>query len=105
MPVNKKRYDKVKAKQRVTELSKNLAGWYYVISNDIYDKIRLDRSDFVKNKDEGIVELPDEVSASHILISFKGADRADSKITRSKQAAKRRKESVAILNQGKDFAS
>ena len=91
---------------RVTELNQNLAGWYYVISNDIYDKIRLDRSDFVKNKDEEIVELPDEVSASHILISFKGADRADSKITRSKQAAKKEAERIRglILNQGKDFA-
>jgi hypothetical protein len=99
--------DKVaKANQRVTELNQNLAGWYYVISNDIYDKIRLDRSDFVKNKDEEIVELPDEVSASHILISFKGADRADSKITRSKQAAKKEAERIRglILNQGKDFA-
>ena len=99
--------DKVaKAKQRATELNQNLAGWYYVISNDIYDKIRLDRSDFVKNKDEEIVELPDEVSASHILISFKGADRADSKITRSKQAAQKEAERIRglILNQGKDFA-
>ena len=45
--------DKVtKAQTRVRELNENLAGWYYVISNDVYEKIRLDRSDFVKAKEK-----------------------------------------------------
>jgi hypothetical protein len=99
--------DKVtKARQRAQELNQNLAGWYYVISNDVYEKIRLDRSSFVKNKDNPEVVLPDEVSASHILISYKGADRADSKITRNKQAAKKEAERIRglIVDQGKDFA-
>jgi hypothetical protein len=99
--------DKVaKARQRASELNQDLAGWYYVISNDVYEKIRLDRSSFVKNKDNPEVVLPDEVSASHILISYKGADRADSKITRNKQAAKKEAERIRglILDQGKDFA-
>ena len=95
-----------KARQKVSELNQNLAGWYYVISNDVYEKIRLDRPSFVKSKENPEVVLPDEVAASHILISYKGADRADSKIKRTKQAAK--KEAIRIrglvVNEGKDFA-
>ena len=95
-----------KARQRAKEINENLAGWYYVISNDVYEKIRLERNSFVKNKDNPVVELPDEISASHILIAYKGADRADSKITRSKQAARKEAERIRglITNGGKDFA-
>lgn len=95
-----------KARQRAKEINENLAGWYYVISNDVYEKIRLERNSFVKSKDNPVVELPDEISASHILISYKGADRADSKITRSKQAAGKEAERIRglITNGGKDFA-
>ena len=95
-----------KARQRAKEINENLAGWYYVISNDVYEKIRLERNSFVKSKDNPVVELPDEISASHILISYKGADRADSKITRSKQAARKEAERIhgLITNGGKDFA-
>ncbi len=95
-----------KARQRAKEINENLAGWYYVISNDVYEKIRLERNSFVKSKDNPVVELPDEISASHILISYKGADRADSKITRSKQTAGKEAERIRglITNGGKDFA-
>ena len=77
-----------------------------MISNDVYEKIRLERNSFVTSKDNPEVVLPDEVSASHILISYKGADRADSKITRNKQAAKKEAERIRglIVNDGKDFA-
>jgi hypothetical protein len=94
------------ARQKVNELNQNLAGWYYVISNDVYEKIRLDRASFVKNKENPEVVLPDEVAASHILISYKGADRADAKIKRGKQAAKKEADRIRnlILNEGKDFA-
>ena len=90
----------------MNELNQNLAGWYYAISNDVYEKIRLDRASFVKNKENPEVVLPDEVAASHILISYKGADRADAKINRGKQAAKKEAERIRnlILNDGKDFA-
>ena len=95
-----------KARQRAKEINENLAGWYYVISNDVYEKIRLEKNSFVKSKDNPVVEMPDEISASHILISYKGADRADSKITRSKQAARKEAERICglITNEGKDFA-
>ncbi len=99
--------DKVtKAQTRVRELNENLAGWYYVISNDVYEKIRLDRSDFVKAKEKEGEEKPEEVQASHILISYKGADRADADISRSKEEAKAEAERIRklILEDGQDFA-
>ena len=73
--------------------------------NEVYEKIRLERTDFVKTKDQSS-EMPDEIKASHILISYKGADRADSKVTRSKEEAKKEAERVRglIINQNKDFA-
>ena len=99
--------DKVaKANERAKELNENLAGWYYVISNEVYEKIRLDRKDFVKAKEKEEGEKPEEVKASHILISYKGADRADAKITRSKEEAKAEAERIRklIVDEGKDFA-
>jgi hypothetical protein len=103
-----KEYDDTvtKALQRAKEINQNLAGWYYVISNDVFKKIRLERNSFVKSKDNPVVELPDEISASHILISYRGADRADSKITRAKQAARNEAKRIRglIINGDKDFA-
>ena len=95
-----------KAQERVKELNENLAGWYYVISNDVYDKIRLDRNDFVKPKEVQEGDKPLEVRASHILISFKGADRADADVTRTKEEARAEAERIRklIVDEGKDFA-
>ena len=95
-----------KAQTRVRELNENLAGWYYVISNEVYEKIRLDRSEFVKAKDKEEAEKPEEVQASHILISYKGADRADADISRSKDEAKTEAERIRklIVDDGNDFA-
>ena len=95
-----------KAQTRVRELNENLAGWYYVISNEVYEKIRLDRSEFVKAKEKEEAEKPEEVQASHILISYKGADRADADISRSKDAAKTEAERIRklIVDDGNDFA-
>ena len=95
-----------KAQARVNELNENLAGWYYVISNEVYEKIRLDRSDFVKAKEKEEDDKPEEVEASHILISYQGADRADADISRSKEEAKAEAERIRklIVDDGKDFA-
>ena len=105
--------DKVaKARTRVKELNEKLAGWYYVISNDVYEKIRLDRTDFVKAKEkeegeDGDVDKPTEVAASHVLVAYKGASRADPSINRSKEEAKTRADSLRkqIIDEGKDFAT
>ena len=95
-----------KAQTRVKELNENLGDWYYVISNEIYAKIRLDRADFVKAKEKEVKEKPEEVQASHILISYKGADRADAEISRSKEEAKAEAARIRklIVDDGKDFA-
>ncbi len=95
-----------KAQTRVNELNENLAGWYYVISNEVYEKIRLDRTDFVKAKEKEEGDTPEEVQASHILISYQGADRADADISRSKEEAKAEAERIRklIVDDGKDFA-
>ncbi len=99
--------DKVaKAEKRVKELNQNLADWYYVISNEVYEKIRLDRADYVKNKEAQGDARPEEIEASHILIAYKGASRADAKITRSKKEAKTEAERIRklVIEEGKDFA-
>jgi hypothetical protein len=48
---------KKKAEQKVAELNARFANWYYVVAEDVYKKIRLTRSDVVKEapaaKDEG----------------------------------------------------
>ena len=103
--------DKVKkAKERVKELNERLAGWYYVISNDVYQKIRLERNDFVKTKeDENATssDKPTEVKASHVLVAYKGAARSGPEITRTKEEAKARAEELRkqIVDEGKDFAT
>ena len=95
------------AQMRVKELNENLADWYYVISNDVYEKIRLNRNDFVKAKEKEEEAKPEEISASHILISYKGANRADSKIKRSKNEAMKEAQRIhkLITQEGKDFAA
>jgi hypothetical protein len=55
--LNEYRDKKTKAETRVKELNGRFADWYYVVSEDVYKKIRLVRSDIVKEaaaaKDEG----------------------------------------------------
>jgi hypothetical protein len=42
------REKKNKAEARVKELNTRFADWYYVVSEDVYKKLRLNRTDFVK---------------------------------------------------------
>ena len=95
-----------KAQNRVKELNENLADWYYVISNEVYEKIRLNRVDFVKAKEKESEEMPEEIKASHILISYQGASRADADIKRSKDAANSEAQRIhkSVTSEGKDFA-
>jgi hypothetical protein len=55
--LNAYRDQKQKAENRVKELNARFADWYYVVSEDVYKKIHLVRSDIVKEKstakDEG----------------------------------------------------
>ncbi|MBP88186.1 MAG: hypothetical protein CMJ64_15960 [Planctomycetaceae bacterium] len=40
-----------KAKEKVTELNARFAEWYYVVSEDVYKKLRLSRSDLIKESE------------------------------------------------------
>lgn len=41
-------------KQKVKELNDRFADWYYVISNDSFDKLRLSRADLIKAKEKTV---------------------------------------------------
>ena len=47
---------------RVKELNDRFADWYYVISDDVYQKIRLNRDNIVKAKEPAASEEGDEGS-------------------------------------------
>ncbi|RMD80017.1 MAG: parvulin peptidyl-prolyl isomerase [Lentisphaerae bacterium] len=48
---------------------------------------------------------PEEIAASHILIAYKGAERAGANVTRSKEEARKLAEKVLkMAKEGKDFA-
>ena len=54
---NKQKEDKYKeevkkGEEHVSELNDRFAGWYYIISDDVYHKIHLSRADVVKKKEE-----------------------------------------------------
>jgi len=61
-------------------------GWVYEISSWDAGKMRKTRADLIEE------DLPDEVTVGHILVAYKGAEKADDKITRSKDEAKKRAE-------------
>ena len=100
-----------KSKERMDELNARLAPWYYVISNEVYKKIHLNQQDFVKAPEPeqpapGTNDRPTQVRASHVLVSYKGASRADPSISRTKAEAQARGEELRkqIAEEGKDFA-
>src|SRR3954454_19856342 len=50
--------------------------------------------------------VPDAIAAQHVLIAYKGADKAPKNVTRSKADAKKRAEEVAAkAKAGTDFSS
>jgi hypothetical protein len=57
--------------------------------------------------EEEVTAKPKEVAASHVLVAYKGATRADPSITRSKEEAKVRANSLCkqIVEEGKNFAT
>ncbi len=96
-----------KAQARVGKLNERLSQWYFVISDDAYSRIMLKRSRFVVGKNGNAANRPEKVKASHLLVAYKGAARADPSIKRSKEDAKARAEDLRkkIVEEGQDFAS
>jgi len=89
--------NKTVAQRRVKELNAKYAKWYYVITEDTFKQIQLERADMISEK---------EIFASHILVAYKGAKGADAKLERTKEAAKKRGDTLRaqVLNKGGDFA-
>jgi parvulin-like peptidyl-prolyl isomerase len=98
-----KKDKKLQARDAAEDFNKAHSGWVYEISSWRVKDLRKPLSELVEDipeKDE-----PKEIAASHILISYKGADRSDAK--RSKAEAKKLAEKVlkeAKAN-GADFAA
>lgn len=97
-----------KAQKRVNELNQRLADWYYVIDNKEYEKIRLDRPDFVKQKPKEDAnatsgDRPALITASHVLVAYKDVN---PEVTRTKEEAKALagKLRKQIIDEGRDFA-
>ena len=76
--------------------------WLYELSSWKAEKMRKPVKDLVEDSDEA----PEEIAASHILVGYKGAEKADDKITRSKDEAKTRAEELLkkVKEDGADFA-
>ncbi len=61
-------------KERVRELNDRFADWYYVISDEVYQKIHLSRDEIVKPKEEEAAAGPDQGPGMH---DHEGDDHAD----------------------------
>jgi len=99
-----KKKDKDKKKKSGAAVPKETAvrfnarhtGWVYGLSSYDAEKLRKPFKDLIED------DLPDEIAASHILISYKGAEKADEKITRTKDEAKALAEKVLKEAKKKD---
>jgi hypothetical protein len=79
--------------------------WLYELSNWKAEKMRKPVKDLTEEKPKD--KDPEEVAARHILVAYKGAERADAKITRSKEEAKKRAEELLkkVKEKDADFAA
>jgi len=70
--------------------------WVYKLSSYDAEKLRKPFAELLEDKE------PEEIAASHILIAYKGAERADKRITRTKDEAKTLAEKVLKEAKQKD---
>jgi parvulin-like peptidyl-prolyl isomerase len=75
--------------------------WVYEVYSYDAEKMRKPLGDLLEDK------LPDEIAARHILIAYKGAERAGDDVTRSKDEARKLAEEVLeeAKKEGADFAA
>ncbi len=85
------------ARQRVAGLNAKYAKWYYVISEDTFNKLQVGRAALVTDK---------EIHASHILVAYKEAEGADEKLERTKEEAQVRAQELLkqVEAEGADFS-
>jgi hypothetical protein len=89
----------LQATETAQKFNPSHAPWVYEISSSTAEKMRHPFSDLIEEI------TPDEIAASHILISYKGAERSTA--TRTKEEAKKLAEEVLAKAQapGADFAA
>ena len=93
------------AKDAAEAFNQKHGPWLYELSSWKADKLRKPVKDLTEEKPKD--DEPEEVAARHVLVAYKGADRADAKnITRTKDEAKKRAEELLkkVKEKDADFA-
>lgn len=88
------------AADKAAEFTARHKGWAYEISEWKAEKMRKPLKDLIEDIPKP--DEPEEIAASHILIAYKGAEKADAKITRSKDEAKKLAEKILKEAKAKD---
>ncbi|NQT87613.1 peptidylprolyl isomerase [bacterium] len=74
--------------------------WFYKVSSWTAGKMAKPLTDLIEDIPKP--DEPEEVAASHILIAYKGSDKADAKITRTKDEARTRAEEALTKAKAED---
>lgn len=92
------------ASQEAADINKAHSSWAYEIAEWKAKNLQKPFDELVEDDNP---EDPKEIAASHILIAYKGADRADASITRTKEEAKKRADELLakLKAPGADFAA
>jgi len=90
------------AADKADEFNSRHGSWLYELSSWKAEKMRKPLKDLL----EDIEKEPEEIAASHILVAYKGAEKAGDDITRTKDEAKKRAEELLkkVKADGADFA-
>ena len=78
--------------QKVKELNDRFADWYYVISNDSFDKLRISRSALVKSKEKPADKPDAEKKETEKTDGDQPADKPDAEKKESDKPAEKGKE-------------
>jgi hypothetical protein len=95
----KKKDEMLKAADLVEKFNPSHSGWVYEVSTWDGGNMRKPLSDLIEDV-PAAAQAPDEISASHILIAYKGAERSTA--TRTKEEAKALAEQVLAKARAKD---
>jgi parvulin-like peptidyl-prolyl isomerase len=88
------------ANDKAIEFTAKHRGWAYEVSSWKAEKMRKPLSELIEDIPKPTE--PEEIAASHILIAYKGAERADAKVKRTKDEAKKLAEEVLKKAKAKD---